>query len=257
MNSTTLQQSFVYQGRVQHRRFSQKSHQFSYRLYMMALDLDEIDTQFPKLRLFGRQWFKPIRFVESDYIAGDPLPLRQRIFNKLNELGAEDVKRVVMLVQCRCFGLYFSPANFFFCYGENGACKYMLAEVSNTPWNRRHYYLVNLTDTEPTEKSFHVSPFMDLDMQYHWRIKPPMADSESLSIHIENRRHDGEKLFDATLSLKQESLTDESLRKVWLRQPMMTLTIVKGIYLQAMKLFMKRIRFVPYQHKSNDPVTKH
>ena len=74
-----------------------------------------------------------------------------------------------MLAQARCFGLYFSPVNFYFCYDDNiknndaeenketGQAAYMLAEVSNTPWNERHYYLVDLKAIKDTQKAFHVS----------------------------------------------------------------------------------------------------
>ena len=38
--------SAIYEGRVRHRRFSPVPHAFSYRLFMMYLDLDELPTLF-------------------------------------------------------------------------------------------------------------------------------------------------------------------------------------------------------------------
>jgi len=148
---------------------------------------------------------------------------------------------VVFMGQCRSFGFYFSPANFYFCYQESGECRYMLAEVSNTPWLERHYYLVDLQSDMKTKKTFHVSPFMDLDMTYHWRIKPP---SNKVLVHIEN--HKDHKQFDATLAMTKQEITKRNLLKAWLSAPMMPFKVVAGIYWQAAKLFLKRIPFIAH-----------
>jgi DUF1365 family protein len=258
MTKQAPQRSFIYSGKVNHRRFEQSYHSFSYSLYMMAIDIDEAEqNRLNKTWLFGTRWFKPIRFKQIDYIKGDPGLLRERIQRKLTESGIkEQPAHMTILVQCRCFGLYFSPANFVFCYNHEGICNRMLVEVSNTPWNKRHYYLVDLTNTEPTEKSFHVSPFMDLDMKYFWQVKPPSPDRKAMSVRIENQRNNGDVAFDATLALKQLPLTSTHLRRIWIRQPMMTLAVLTGIYVQAFRLFTKKIKFVTYQTKQHNPTLK-
>ena len=133
-----------------HRRFSPKKHSFDYRLFMLALDVADVEKAQGGFGVFGFSWYRPLRFVEKDYIKGsvkervtsDPLSLNDRIKMKVQQLkGYADIKRIVMLVQVRCFGIYFSPANFYFCYDQDDKCTQMLAEVSNTPWNERHYYL--------------------------------------------------------------------------------------------------------------------
>ncbi len=47
------------------------------------------------------------------------------------------------------------------------------------------------------DKQFHVSPFNPMAMRYHWRSNTP---DRRLVLHMENSA-DGEKVFDATLSL--------------------------------------------------------
>ncbi|WP_206484307.1 DUF1365 domain-containing protein [Thalassotalea sp. G2M2-11] len=245
--------SKIYRGSVFHKRFAPKVHQFSYQLYMLALEVDELEQSVKHCFPFGTKWYCPIRFVEKDYLKSEPGALKQRIVNKVKSLGGStEIKSVVMLVQARCFGLYFSPANFYFCYDHTGKCQQMLAEVSNTPWNQRHYYLVNLTDSLVSEKAFHVSPFMDLAMNYHWHIVEPKEHAEQLRIDIENRKPtkdnpEGEKVFFAGIKLNKQAFTQDNLVKLWLAQPVMTVKIIGAIYWQALKLFLKKVPFVPYQ----------
>lgn len=257
--SGQFDQSYIFSGIVIHKRYVPKKHSFNSSLFMLALDADDVERGNKSHGIFGFSWFHPLRFVEKDYLLGDPIPLSQRIKNKVDTLGGhQDISQILMLVQVRCFGFYFSPVNFYFCYNDEGFCTQMLAEVSNTPWNERHYYLVDLLDDSEDkicEKVFQVSPFMDLDMDYQWTVKPPQFDDNKLLVKIENKRTDKvsgsvNKLFEASLILKKSDFSKRNLMKIWVQLPVMTVKIVIGIYWEALKLFIKRIPFVGYQTSS-------
>lgn len=255
MMNSPLANSYIYTGKILHRRYIPKEHSFIYSLYMLAIDVADIEKMPSSHGLFGFNWYNPLRFCEKDYLKGDPLPLKERIKDKVIQLnGHKEISKIVMLVQTRCFGLYFSPANFYFCFDKNDLCTQMLVEVSNTPWNERHYYLVNLSETLidlKTKKQFQVSPFMEMEMDYFWKVKPPL--NTNISINIENRKNNSldsiqEKVFTANLAMTKIPFTKKNISKTLCAMPFMTLKIVLAIYWQALRLLFKRIPFLGYQN---------
>lgn len=237
----------IYQGTARHRRFSPCYREFSYQFSLYGIDVDEVEDVTGKHSLLGCRWYNPIRFCEKDYLRGEPGNLKHRITNKVKSLGGSwDGSKVTMLVQCRSLGLYFSPINFYYCIDDDGQCREMLAEVSNTPWNERHYYLVNLAGNKPTSKDFHVSPFMALNMQYHWRVRPL---GKKAFVHLENHQQGdgGGKVFDVTMVLTKQPVSTLGLFKTWLSLPFTVVKVVVLIYWQALKIFIQGIEFVPYQ----------
>ena len=77
-------ESCIYEGRVRHSRSRPARHQFSYRLFLMYLDMDELET------LFEKRWFwsssRPAlaRFRRGDHIGPEDQPLAEAV----QELGA-------------------------------------------------------------------------------------------------------------------------------------------------------------------------
>ena len=258
-HTTNALESAFYIGKVFHKRFVPKVHAFTYPLYMNFINLDEVETLNDRYWWFSSRRWAPLQLKTSDYLKHHPShkdsikdhdgsQLKQLALTTAKELGAKltDIDKVCVLAQLRCFGIYFSPVNFFFLYANNKPV-YLIAEVSNTPWNNTHSYLVDLKDPKATEKAFHVSPFMDLDMEYRWRVKAPESDTH---ITIDNWRD--QQVFTATFSAKRYAINSKKLSAIFLRWPIVTLSIVRAIYWQALKLFLKGIRYVPYQTKTID-----
>lgn len=240
------QQSGIYTGNIRHRRFSPVARTFSYSFSMFSLNPDAIEELTSQYMLFGSRWFNPVRFCEKDYLKSELGSLKQRIALKVAKLGGQwDGNEVMMLVQCRCLGFYFSPVNLYFCFNDDGRCPLMLAEVSNTPWQERHYYLVNVEQPQLTQKYFHVSPFMPLDMHYQWRVKPP---GDKLFVHLENldKSPQAKKVFDATMALTRQPMSSLAMIKAWFSLPFSAIKIVTLIYWQALKIFIRGVPFIPH-----------
>ena len=70
--------SCLYDGVVVHKRLVPRQHAFSYRVFALCLDVDEIDRLDTKLRLFSRNRFNLLSFHDRDL--GDGLTALVAVF---------------------------------------------------------------------------------------------------------------------------------------------------------------------------------
>ena len=66
--SSRRMQSCLYECRVMHHRFAPKEHRFLYRIFLFAIDLDELDTLPARLALFSVNRAGLYSFRENDYL---------------------------------------------------------------------------------------------------------------------------------------------------------------------------------------------
>ena len=238
-------QSCIYEGRVRHTRNFPVLHKFSYRVFMMMLDLDELPT------VFRNRWFwstrRPAlaRFRREDHI-GDP---GQSLANSvraeiLQQTGRRYEGRIRLLTNLSYFGYCFNPASFYYCYDKSGAkLEWIVVEVTNTPWGERCCYvieagkgLVNGSISADPSKKMHVSPFMPMDVDYSWHFTPP---ADRVTVFMANSR-DGKRIFDAGMTMTRREITGANLAGVLIRYPFMTAKVMAAIHWQALKLWFKR-----------------
>jgi hypothetical protein len=245
--------SAIYVGDVRHRRFEPVRHDFRYDLFMMYLDLEELGWVFDGRPLWSRHRPAPARFKRSDYLGDPRQPLDDAVRDEVQkQTGRRPAGPIRLLTHLRYFGYCYNPVSFYYCFDARSArVEAVLAEINNTPWNERHRYVLN---TRPAERSplrsrfpkiFHVSPFMDMNLEYDWLFTEP---GRRLVVHMQNLR-DGRRMFDATLSLSRREISSRSLNLALLRHPFMTLKVIAAIHFQAARLRLKGCSFFPHPSK--------
>ena len=143
-----------------------------------------------------------------------------------------------------------NPVSFYYCYDTDYKnVVAIIVEVNNTPWGEQHTYVVRASNptrkvigAKNIQKTFHVSPFMEMDMHYRMLFTRP---GEKIGIKMENHQR-GEKVFDVSLSLRRKPLDSYQLAKVVAKYPFYSFRVFAGIYFQALKLYLKRVPFVPH-----------
>ncbi len=245
--------SCIYSGHVRHRRFLPVANAFRYRLFLMYVDLDELPGLFDGVRLWSCE--KPnLASFHRRYYFGDPaVPLADAVRGAVREkLGLDLDGPIRLLTHFRYFGYCYNPVSFYYCFDASGReVRAIVAEITNTPWGERHAYFLDVRESlNPLEgrfkwefpKTFHVSPFMPMNVMYDWRFNTP---AEALNVHMTDRI-EGEKYFDATLTLKREEIAPRALVRVLMGYPALTTKVLVGIHWQALRLWLKRTPF--YEH---------
>lgn len=237
--------SGLYSGTVTHRRLRPKRHRFSYRVFSLLLDLDEIPMLCKRLRLLSHRRFNLFGFDERDHADGSGAPLRGWVENHLAAAGINlDGGPIRLLAMPRVLGYGFNPISIYFCYHRDGQLRAILHEVHNT-FGERHSYLIPVAPSESPAniqqdcaKRFYVSPFMAMDMTYEFRIHAPDAQ---MNLVIRGSDTEG-AIIVASLAARRQDLTDQALLWAFVRTPLLTLKVIGGIHWQALRLWAKNIR---------------
>ena len=243
--------SCIYTGHLQHKRLVPLPHRFRYRLFMLYLDLDEL-PDLTERGLPSRSRLSLLSFQREDHLGDPNRPLREAVEDLVEERTQTRPKGPIRLLTLpRNGGYYFSPINLYYCFSPSeDRVETVVAEVSNIPWREMHCYV--LSDRNRTgkpnqlhfdhPKGFHVSPFMDMDMRYDWRLTVP---GDRLSVGITNRRAK-QRLFQAALTLTRRTLSRASLARTFLCYPWWNARIVLGIHYQALRLWRKGCPYYPH-----------
>jgi uncharacterized protein len=239
----------LYFGEVMHARLKPIGHRFSYRVMSLMIDLDRLSEADRQSRLFGVNRAALYSFHEKDHGMRDGSSLRAYAQRCAAEHGIDlSGGRVRLLCYPRLFGYTFNPLSVYFCYRADGKLALMIYEVRNT-FGDIHAYVLPVKPGETSaagirqqqEKSFYVSPFVEIAMRYHFRISPP-GDNVKLRILETDREA---PLLAATFHGRRRALTTPALLRSFFSLPLVTLKIVAAIHWEALRLWLKGVRLVP------------
>ncbi len=254
--------SCIYEGLVKHGRRQPVEHAFRYRVFMMYLDLDELDDVFRGRWLWSTKRRALARFRRADHLGDETRPLKDEVLDLVErDTGRRPGGPVRLLTNLSYYGFCFNPVSFYYCYAPDGeTLEVIVAEVNNTPWGERDMYVLPVAQHSGSgaamrfrpRKKMHVSPFMPMNVDYDWSFIDP---GERLSVFMANDI-DGSRVFSASLLLERRSISTGSLARVLVVYPFMTLKVLGGIYWQALRLWWKRTPLYVHPDKKKTMVAQ-
>lgn len=238
----------LYTGKVMHARMKPVAHRFTYEVFSTLLDLDRLEEAARASSFFSVGRFNLVSFFEKDHGRRDGSSLRAHVNGLLREAGLAAPARVMLLCYPRILGFTFNPLSVYWCYDARGALAALVYEVRNT-FGEMHTYVAPVRAGEVSaagvrqarDKIFYVSPFMDMDMRYHFRLQPP---GDRIGVRILETDAEG-PILAATFSGSRRPFTTRALVAACARLPFLTLKIVAAIHVEALRLWIKGLRLRP------------
>lgn len=237
----------LYTGKVMHQRLNPFGHRFSYTVFSLLVDIDRLDNLARMSRLLSVNCLGILSFHESDHVEDRGETLRRFVDRLLVGAGLDKpAARVLLLAYPRLFGYVFNPLSTYFAYDAEGRLIAIIYAVRNT-FGERHSYVAPILPGEESPagirqtrtKIFHVSPFMEMGLRYHFRILPP-----GRTVRVRIHETDGkEPMLAATFNADAAPLTDKNLARHLLKFPFMTMKVMVGIHWEALKLWAKGAHF--------------
>ena len=239
----------LYFGDVMHARLKPVPHRFSYRVMSLLIDLDRLDEADRQSQLFGVNRAALYSFHEADHGDRDGSSLRAYVQRRASEHGISLTGgRALLLCYRRLLGYTFNPLSVYFCTRADGDLALIIYEVRNT-FGEIHSYVLPVRPGEISaagvrqeqDKLFYVSPFVDVETRYRFRISPPAEE-----VRLRILETDGEgPLLAATFHGRHRALTTLTLLRAFIGLPLVTLKIIAAIHWEALRLWLKGVRLVP------------
>lgn len=233
--------SCLYSGEVVHVRHRPVHHRLVYRVFMGLFDLDELPDLGCRSRLFGYNRPGVLSLHDKDHGDGSGNLLRPQIEGALAAVGISSPGGPIrLLCMPRVLNFVFNPLSIYFCHDDAGTIRAVVHEVNNT-FGERHLYALPAGDAstgkigQDCAKQFRVSPFLPMNLDYHFEILPPSARTST----IISVRQDGRELMMAAFNGRRHSFSGANLLRQWLSHPTMTLKVILAIHWEALALWSK------------------
>lgn len=246
----------IIRGRVTHARHQPMANSFAYAAdYVLLTEAELAGQGTPSLFSYGRRNLVSLHPADHGLAASaGPGWARQLAA----ERGIEGIARVSLLAHPRLWGYVFNPVSFWLMTDAWGDLRAVLAEVHNT-YGDRHAYLVHHSDgraIDPAdwlelEKHMHVSPFFDVEGRYRFRFA---LGPERIGIWIRYDDGHGGGLTTA-LTGDRRPFSDAELLRTLARGPLGAAKTTALIHWQAVRLWLKGLRFRPRPAPPAEPLT--
>ena len=250
-----IKNSKIYTGKVIHKRFKPKEHYFKYNVFSLLIDLNELEEINKYIKFFSYNKFNIISFYDKDHGDRDGSSIKLWVKKNLRNIGimTEDIS-IKLLCYPRIFGYVFNPLSTYFIYNKHSELISIFYEVKNT-FGEQHTYIFKAHDEKTVQnkckKKFYVSPFIEMDCEYHFKTLNPR---EQLSVVINQNDKDGKLLFASQDGISKD-FNNKNLILSYLTHPLMTFKIIGAIHYEAFKLWAKRIKLITKKIKLKNNIT--
>ena len=250
-----IKNSKIYTGKVIHKRFKPKEHYFKYNVFSLLIDLNELEEINKYIKFFSYNKFNIISFYDKDHGDRDGSSIKLWVKKNLRNIGiiTEDIS-IKLLCYPRIFGYVFNPLSTYFIYNKHSELISIFYEVKNT-FGEQHTYIFKAQDEKTVKnkckKKFYVSPFIEMDCEYHFKTLNPR---EQLSVVINQNDKDGKLLFASQDGISKD-FNNKNLILSYLTHPLMTFKIIGAIHYEAFKLWAKRIKLIAKKIKLKNNIT--
>ena len=230
--------SCIYNGEVTHTRFKPVRHFLKYKTFSLLIDLDEINLLDKSIGIFSYNKFNIFSFFDKDHGDRDGGNLKDWVISNLKKFQInENITNIKILCYPRILGYVFNPLSIFYCY-EKDKLVAIFYEVKNT-FNEQHTYIFKIKNNEEIiqkcRKKFYVSPFMDMETFYNFKLLNP---NDKLSVFIKQTDADG-TILTATQTGDRKEFSFKQLAINFLKYPLMTIKIISSIHYEALLLWKK------------------
>ena len=230
--------SCIYNGEVTHTRFKPVRHFLKYKTFSLLIDLDEINLLDKSIGIFSHNKFNIFSFYDKDHGDRDGGNLKDWVISNLKKFQIkENITKIKVLCYPRILGYVFNPLSIFYCY-EKDKLVAIFYEVKNT-FNEQHTYIFKIKNNEEIiqkcRKKFYVSPFMDMETFYNFKLLNP---NDKLSVFIKQTDADG-TILTATQTGDKKEFSFKQLAINFIKYPLMTIKIISSIHYEALLLWKK------------------
>jgi len=251
---TMLQPGYL-SGHVVHHRYSPKEHRFTDRMYWHLVAIDDLNSWCQQSLFRSHNGFNIYGLCDRDYVVKD----KRSISIKLNEYLQQQTGEVfnghvLLMTHPRFINVGFNSVSFYFCYQQD-QLTFIVSEINNTPWGDKQLYFHDCRQQDKTskadtydfsfDKTFHISPFVPMDIHYQWRFK---VNAEGVDVHMKLSKDGDSIMYVGMQTLWCASDTKAGL-SLTVRRPAQAWKMWLNIYYQAARLWLKKIPF--YNHPNS------
>jgi hypothetical protein len=241
-----------FEGKVYHKRYTPKVHEFTYPFYLLDIDLSLLDRL--KNKLFSFEGFNLFSFKSKDHF-GKSDNFMQNVDELLSKFDLNPTKQMRFVTLPRVANFVFNPISVLILF-EDAKPTYMLAEVHNYNGGRV-VYPVKLISCDrksyrgSVQKDMYVSPFLETVGDYRFLLR---HEDETMTLKVDLYEDNNKKLT-ASFSGRSRPFESKTVAKLFVKHSFITFWVVTRTLWQSLKLWRKGLTF--YSPTPSDEIRRY